>query len=903
MSPSPNDPPPGHDPYSSDPAEGAQHEDRYAPADPTAERPATPAAGTPPGGVPPQGSGEGLPPAAPDRPPSYPQDGVGRSGAGAAPGQPQAPPDAYGSQAPRPGDPHAPVTPQTGQRPVTPGTPASVAPQPPAPAPNPPPVVPPTGGVRPPAPPPVTPVATPEPRQDPYAPSGAGHDPYDPYAPPKPVVEPNYGLPSDDGPDAVEQLTRGNADPYPSQGGSAAPQAGSGVQTLDEPERATTGTVDDPYQSLQAQRQELYEAAGKAQLPAALHYSRKEELEETFEQLIEAKHDRVDGSLVAAVDSEGIELLVNAVRRAEDLGLRILIEAPSEALKTARRALHLRDRLPFVEEDEDDLEPELNQRLLGEVLVELGFIDDEQLDEAVKASNEDATTQIGQYLLDKGYASEEQLFHGLAAQHGLPFVLPATNHVLDVTLEHNVPFAELRSHNVLPFLRLGDLLAVAVTDPSDVYAVDVVRRYSSLTVLASVTAPAEIQKGLDLLQRASGGHADVRGVAAAQAALNVQELFDEILLNATIEGASDIHLEPQELGYLLRFRVDGRLRDIRTFNHENGNSLTARIKVLAGCDISEKRRPQDGRIHFAQEGRDVDLRVNTLPTVYGEKSVMRVIDRNTGHIPLGRLGFAGDNLARIEEAISLPHGMVLVTGPTGSGKSTTLYSVLGEIISPEINISTVENPVERQVPGVNQTQVNHKAGMTFENALRSLVRQDPDVIMIGEIRDKETAQIAVEAALTGHLVLATLHTNDAPGAATRLVQMGVEPFLVAATLRAVVAQRLVRKLCEPCKAITELPAAVKERYMEYQLGQEGPVYAATGCAACRKSGYDGRQGVFEVMTVTPELQDLIARNPSTLEVRELALQSSMTPLIADAMRRVNAGETSLEEVLRAAVSE
>ncbi|MDP7559013.1 MAG: GspE/PulE family protein, partial [Planctomycetota bacterium] len=410
------------------------------------------------------------------------------------------------------------------------------------------------------------------------------------------------------------------------------------------------------------------------------------------------------------------------------------------------------------------------------------------------------------------------LAEALALQHALPFVLPTEWKILDVSLEHGIPTSELRTHCAVPILRFGDTLAVAVSDPSDVYAVDLIRRATSLKVSAVVTTPEEVQRGLDLIQRASGQSTSTESESISS---NGSDRFDRLLLNGLIEGASDIHLEAMEDGYSLRYRVDGRLRDVSTFGLSEGREVVARIKVLAGCDIAEKRRPQDGRIHFQEADRDVDLRVSTMPTVYGEKAVMRVLDRKAQCQTLEELGLESRNLGWLRDAIQAPHGLVLVTGPTGAGKTTTLYSVLDEIVTPEINVATVENPVERAISGVNQTQVNHKAGLGFETCLHSLLRQDPDVIMIGEIRDNETAAIAVEAALTGHLVLATLHTNDAPSAATRLVQMGVEPYLVAATLKAVMAQRLLRKLCDSCKASVALPEAVRENFASSGLS-EGP---------------------------------------------------------------------------------
>jgi type II secretory ATPase GspE/PulE/Tfp pilus assembly ATPase PilB-like protein len=413
--------------------------------------------------------------------------------------------------------------------------------------------------------------------------------------------------------------------------------------------------------------------------------------------------------------------------------------------------------------------------------------------------------------------------------------------------------------------------------------------------LPAVTTDAEIQSGLDMLQRSAGKSDAI--AAVTEDGVGATERLDATLLNALIEGASDIHVEPGEEAYLLRFRVDGRLREVERLHPEQGSSMVARIKVMADCDISEKRLPQDGRIHFKHGTRDVDLRVNTLPTVHGEKAVMRILDRTHKSPKLNTFGFQTHDLKALRESIHAPHGMVLVTGPTGSGKTTTLYSVLGEVVSPEINLATVENPVERSLEGVNQTQVNQKAGLNFGVCLRALLRQDPDVIMIGEIRDQETAEIAVEASLTGHLVLATLHTNDAPSAATRLIQMGIEPFLVSATLRMVMAQRLVRSLCPNCKTRTVLPDEVVATYRESGLEEHGH-YVASGCPACRGTGYAGRRGVFEIMTVDEPMRDLIARNPSSDQARELALSNGMTSLLTDGIRRVNEGLTTLEEAIR-----
>jgi len=636
-------------------------------------------------------------------------------------------------------------------------------------------------------------------------------------------------------------------------------------------------------------------------LPRILNASHAEALKRTWEELERLDLDRVDAAGVQGLDSAGLQLLLDALDERANAGRPVTLVEAAPCLRAARKAFRLGDRMPFDEElPEDEVPPTPLGIRLGELLVGLGHVAPEQLERALGIHRNRPDTYLGQILIEEGFLTEETLARTLGVQHGLPYLDPVAEGLLDVTICDAVPFTDLRVYGVLPFLRLDGILAVALQDPADVYATDVVRSHTGLAVIPSVATPSAIQAGLDQIQRALAG----KGAAKVEAPLNEEvsaaERFESLLVNAIIEGASDIHLEPFEGYYLLRYRVDGRLHEVERMEAETGHSLTARIKVMAGCDISEKRLPQDGRIHYEDQQRDVDLRVNTLPTVFGEKTVMRILDRSSKALTLEQLGLRAQALAWLREGVTAPHGMVLVTGPTGSGKTTTLYSVLDEIVSPEINVCTVENPVERTVPGVIQTQVNPKAGLSFAASLRSLLRQDPDVVMIGEIRDRETAQIAIEAAQTGHLVLATLHTNDAPGAATRLIQMGVEPFLVAATLRTVMAQRLVRKLCDACKQPATLPPEVVRRYVDDGLAPEGTVHRAVGCPSCRDTGYDGRRGVFEVMRVDTDLQDLIGANPSSVEVRRRALESGMVPLLSDALDRVNRGITTLEEALRAA---
>jgi type IV pilus assembly protein PilB len=633
--------------------------------------------------------------------------------------------------------------------------------------------------------------------------------------------------------------------------------------------------------------------SGAHHLPDSISLSRIEDLENLFAACAGQASVVLDGSQVRSIDSRGIEYLMNGFEQLNIDGTRAMIASPSEVLRAAMRCLRLHERLPLRPEDRDPVLSELPLDL-GDAVLEAGLLDANTLDGLIAEARERGIG-LRKLLADHARIGPGRLAEINARQHDMPVVRPVSSRLLDVTIDHQIPLKDLRRHGVLPFLQLEDKLAVAVSDPSNVYAVDLVRQATGLKVLPAVTTDAEIQSGLDMLQR-SAGKADAIA-SVTDDGVGATERLDATLLNALIEGASDIHVEPGEDAYLLRFRVDGRLREVERLHPEQGSSLVARIKVMAECDISEKRLPQDGRIHFQHGTRDVDLRVNTLPTVHGEKAVLRILDRTQESPKLDTFGFKARDLKALRNSIHAPHGMVLVTGPTGSGKTTTLYSVLGEVVSPEINLATVENPVERSLDGVNQTQVNQKAGLNFGLCLRALLRQDPDVIMIGEIRDQETAEIAVEASLTGHLVLATLHTNDAPSAATRLIQMGIEPFLVSATLRMVMAQRLVRALCQSCKTRTVLPEEVVASYSEHGLNAAGH-YVASGCPACRGTGYAGRRGVFEIMTVDEQMRDLIARNPSSDQARELALTNGMTSLLSDGIRRVNEGLTTLEEAIR-----
>jgi len=379
----------------------------------------------------------------------------------------------------------------------------------------------------------------------------------------------------------------------------------------------------------------------------------------------------------------------------------------------------------------------------------------------------------------------------------------------------------------------------------------------------------------------------------------VVKLVNYLLYNAVRENASDIHIEPDDKSLRVRYRVDGRMYEKMRPPYQMHSAIVSRIKIMAELDIAQRRLPQDGGIHVLVEGRPVDLRVSVMPGSFGEKVVIRVIDPHRILFNLESLGFTYENLQLFRKAIQSPNGLVLVTGPTGSGKNTTLYAALAELNTEEVNICTVEDPVECNIGGINQFQVNQKVGFEFSTALRNLLRQDPDIIMVGEIRDEDTANIAVQAALTGHLVLSTLHTNDAPGAVTRLLDLGVAPYLVSASLKAVLAQRLVRKICPNCKSEYEPPASIR-KVVEASCGQIQKFYRGMGCKKCRNTGYAGRIAIHELFVPTEEAGELIAERAGLKQLRDLALKSGMVPLFADGMEKVKAGIVPVEEVLRTA---
>jgi type IV pilus assembly protein PilB len=550
---------------------------------------------------------------------------------------------------------------------------------------------------------------------------------------------------------------------------------------------------------------------------------------------------------------------------------------------------------------------------LGDILLEEGLVTQQQLFDA-HDEHQKVGRALGRVLVDRGVLTESQLVAALAQQIGMPFVDLAEFNVDGAALL-SVPQAVCRRYNALPIAYEDGKLLVAMSDPANVFAIDDIRSMSGNEVKPVVATKSDLVAAINRYHRADSDLDDLTMVLDNEEEENLEGLrevvedapivkFVNLLITQAInDRASDIHLEPTERDLRVRFRIDGVLHEIMRSPKNIQSGVTSRLKIMADINIAERRVPQDGRLSVTVAGKKIDLRVATLPTVWGEKVVMRVLDNSTAMMNLSDLGFSQDNYDRYAVSFTKPYGMILVTGPTGSGKSTTLYATLNIVSRPEINVITVEDPVEYRIGGINQVQTNPKAGLTFATALRSILRSDPDVVLIGEIRDHETAQIAIEAALTGHLVLTSLHTNDAPSAMTRLVEMGIEPFLVGSALDAVLAQRLARKLCDKCKEpyVPEPQLLISSRY-PWQDGDPIPtLHRAVGCAACAKTGYRGRLALHEVMSVSEDIERLTVARASAIDIGKIAVEQGMTTLRLDGMAKVLAGVTSLEEILRVVV--
>jgi type IV pilus assembly protein PilB len=550
-------------------------------------------------------------------------------------------------------------------------------------------------------------------------------------------------------------------------------------------------------------------------------------------------------------------------------------------------------------------------RFLLDVIVELGLCSREKIAEAIEVARAsgDAPEQV---LLRQGAISPDGLAQARAERYGFDYV-DLSNFNVDMAAANLVSSQLAKRYDALPIAFVDErTLLVAMSDPANVLAIDDIAILTGFEVRAAVATSYDLAAVIARLTRfgdvvqTGAEEEDAEQQTRAAEILELHESADDapvvklvhqLVAQAVDAGASDLHIIPIGKELRVRLRVDGVLRDVTSVPRRMAAGVVSRIKIMAELDIAERRVPQDGRVGLAIDGHEVDLRVVSVPTVRGEGIVMRILDKNAVTLDLSELGMAPEELKRFERAYMQPYGAVLVTGPTGSGKSTTLYAALNAVNTTEKNIITIEDPVEYQIDGITQIQVNPKAGLLFDTGLRAMVRADPDIIMVGEIRDRETAKIATEAALTGHLVLSTLHTNDAATSITRLIEMGVEPFLVASAIDCVVAQRLVRVLCTHCKRRVTLPMDTLREY-GYTASSDIEAYEAVGCKHCTGSGYRGRTGIYEVMTVTPEVRTLALERRSAAEMLELAVAQGMRRLRDDGLEKVKQGRTSVSEVAR-----
>ena len=558
---------------------------------------------------------------------------------------------------------------------------------------------------------------------------------------------------------------------------------------------------------------------------------------------------------------------------------------------------------------------------LGEMLVKAGLITQDQLSKAL-AQQEVSGGRIGTNLVKLGFITEDEITSFLSRQYGVPSI-NLSHFEIDPQVVKLVPPEIAHRHLVIPINRTGSVLTVAMADPSNIFAIDDIKFMTGYKVEPVVAAESAIKSTInkyydttgevEKLIKAAGGEEitalieeeeiDVTQLQQATEEAPVVKLVNLILSDAVKKGASDVHIEPYEKAFRVRYRIDGVLYEVMSPPLKLKDAITSRLKIMARLDIAERRLPQDGRIKLKVAAKELDFRVSTLPTLFGEKVVLRILDKSNLVLDMARLGFDPQALKDFEQAILQPYGMILVTGPTGSGKTTTLYSALNRLNKPETNIMTAEDPVEYNLPGINQVQTKPEIGLTFAAALRSFLRQDPDIIMVGEIRDYETAEIAIKAALTGHLVLSTLHTNDAPSTVSRLINMGVEPFLVAASTNLILAQRLVRKICFACKEEVHVPA---QALVGLGFGPEEvkglKVYKGKGCMTCSDTGYKGRVALYEVMVMKESVKDAVLEGASVGELRELARKNGMKTLREAGLQKIREGVSSIEEVMRVTLS-
>jgi len=552
---------------------------------------------------------------------------------------------------------------------------------------------------------------------------------------------------------------------------------------------------------------------------------------------------------------------------------------------------------------------------IGKKLIEARLIDPTALTKA-QQQMKNVGGGLTATLVKIGALTEESLLDFLSRFYGVPAMDLRTLEP-DVGLTRLLPADVATKFMALPVSRSGRRLIVAMANPTNIFAIDDIKFITGYDVDPHVASEGSLKRALDRAYDSAGTMADVMksiddelsvveeapeaedsGLAGADEA-PIVKLVNSLIFDAVRKGASDIHMEPYERSLRVRFRIDGVLQEMMSPPFKFKAAIISRLKIMAELDIAERRVPQDGRIKIKVQGRTIDLRVSSLPTIFGEKIVMRILDKGNLNIDLEKLGFEAGAMKEFVSAIANPYGMVLVTGPTGSGKTTTLYSALSRVNTPEVNVMTAEDPVEYNLDGINQVLVHDDVGLSFAAALRAFLRQDPNIIMVGEIRDLETASIAVKAALTGHLVLSTLHTNDAPSAIGRLVDMGIEPFLVCSSVNLVLAQRLVRRVCANCKRLITLKDEVlRELQLSPEDAASGTFYLGAGCVDCNNTGYRGRQGVYEVMPLTPRLRELVLERASANEIKKLAIEEGMLTLRRDGLMKLRKGLTTTEEILK-----
>jgi type IV pilus assembly protein PilB len=551
---------------------------------------------------------------------------------------------------------------------------------------------------------------------------------------------------------------------------------------------------------------------------------------------------------------------------------------------------------------------------LGTLLVSQGLLPRDRLDAALVEQAETGKP-LPRVLIERGYVNEVDLVRALAAQVGLEFV-DLSEVSVDASVATLIPENLSRKYQALPIFWEEHRLVVAIADPSNVFAVDDIRAITGADIRTVVATSGQLAELIDRFHRLDGEVDTVAQEAADELGpgddiSSLSEIIEDapivkfvnlLITQAVSDRASDIHVEPGERDLRIRFRIDGVLHEVMHSPKSIQNGVISRLKVMAEIDIAERRLPQDGRISLTVGGKPIDLRVATLPTVYGEKVVMRILDKGQALLSLDELGFLPEVMSRYEESYTKPYGTILVTGPTGSGKSTTLYATLNLLNDPSRNVITIEDPVEYRLAGINQIQVNARAGLSFATALRSILRADPDIVLLGEIRDRETAVIGIEAALTGHLVLSTLHTNSASSTPMRLVEMGVEPFLVTSALDCVLAQRLARRLCDRCKeAYQPTESELVEagwRVEDLEPNEWPTLFRHIGCSSCGRTGYRGRFAIHEVMLITEDVERMIIERRSTDDIQKTAVMQGMLTLREDGLRKVGNGQTSLEEVFR-----